>query len=742
MRATARAALPTQEQQYLEEPSSMRIGVACSGGGIRSAAFSLGALQALQADNVLPRVEYVAAVSGGNYIASAFAITASRSDSDTFDEYPPWSQGSPEERLLRRHTDYLAPGITGRMWLAVNFVYGFIVNYTPFVLSAFVLGRLGGWLARLALGRQVDEAFWQAPGGRARVMNTILLASGAALIVVALALVLHRRLTDGRNKSSSRSSLVEHAGGWTFGSGLAMLVVVGLTPTLLTGYRGLSRWTLQTVLNVDSAAAETQWVGRFAVAAAWVLLALLVSVAGLALSRRSRSRMLTLLAGVGASGLLVVPFASSFEFSSAHGITSGRDIIGPAVAVTVLALMAVFVHNRRYSMHLFYRERLCSVYAVVRRRNSSHDLVATPLPYGDRILLSDVGAVDHEDRKGVAPHMPKLVICCAVNVTSHDAPIGRFASSFTFEARRSGSPLFGYRATTDYEQDGLVPGTALTLPSIMAVSGAALSPMMGRFTHPALRFLMALTNVRLGVWIPHQPSTVTDPTSSQAGEGPDEAERPSGESPTEPPSLVRRAWNSIAAGWLEPGALYVLREAIGTTGGKNRFIYVSDGGHFENLGLVELIRRRCTHIMCFDASLDTNGEALDIGRAIALARSDLGAEIELDPSSTLSDGTGVSGSMVAVGHVRYPDGQKATLIFTRAALTRTASWDLRSFSKRDRRFPNHSTRQQVFNDEQFQAYRSLGFQGGRESVKRLNLPPVRLAPVSDSAGGVVASRPS
>jgi hypothetical protein len=709
VRRPSRRPLPSREDLYLEQPTEMRIGVACSGGGIRSAAFSLGALQALQEEHVLPRVDYVAAVSGGNYIASALSITASESDAGVFADQPPWAQGSPEERYLRHHTDYLAPGLVGRLWLAANFVYGFVVNYLPFVLSAFLAGRVGGWIARLLLG-DGDGPIWR--DSRARSVKGVLLVIAATLAAVGVASVLKRRLTDGRAPSCKSARRAELIGGTAFGLGLGLALLAILTPTMLDTYRNISLWTAQHVFRRPAGTFDTDSVARIAVVGVWLVVALLLSVAALVLSRRSRSRLLTLIAGAGASGLLLVPFASSFEYATTHGLTRVSDVVGPASALLVLLLMAVFVHNRRYSMHFFYRERLCSVYAVARRRDPEGGTSAAVLPYNEKVWLSKIGRpVAGTVPDAAARRVPKLVVCCAVNVTSHEAPIGRLAGSFTFEADRSGSPMLGYRPTTDYERDGHVPGTAMTLPSMMAVSGAALSPLMGRFTHPVLRFLMALTNVRLGVWIPNGAMRDLAPQAE----------------PIVPPPWWRRLGGTIAAGWREPGAWYVWREAIGTTGRKRKFVYVSDGGHFENLGLVELIRRRCTHILCFDASLDANGEALDIGRAIALARADLGAEIELDPTPTLNDGTGSSAAMVASGRVRYPDGTVASLVLARAALTGTATWDLRSFAKRDRLFPNHSTRQQLFTDEQFQAYRSLGHQGGLESVARLNLPPVFLA---------------
>ena len=108
--------VPGYDEEYCaEKPRGRRIGISLSGGGIRSAAFNLGALQALQEERVLGSAEYVAAVSGGNYIASALTISHAYAEPGAEDGHPLWAHGSPEERLLRRNTNYLAPGFTGRV---------------------------------------------------------------------------------------------------------------------------------------------------------------------------------------------------------------------------------------------------------------------------------------------------------------------------------------------------------------------------------------------------------------------------------------------------------------------------------------------------------------------------------------------------------------------------------------------------------------------------------------------------
>src|SRR5206468_731970 len=93
-------------------------------------------------------------------------------------------------------------------------------------------------------------------------------------------------------------------------------------------------------------------------------------------------------------------------------------------------------------------------------------------------------------------------------------PSGRGCAPFTFSAARSGissGTLFGgedtcanprrMRPTETYED--LAGPRLITLPAAMAVSGAAVSPAMGRMTRAPLRLLLGLANVRLGLWLPN-----------------------------------------------------------------------------------------------------------------------------------------------------------------------------------------------------------------------------------------------
>jgi len=724
-------------------PTGMRLGIALSGGGIRSAAFNLGALQALQERRVLEHADYLAAVSGGNYVASAFAISGAYYRREFDNGKPCWAHGSVEERYLRQHTNYLAPGAIGRVWFGLNVLYGFVLNYLPFLLCAFVAGRLAGWLLadvlRLRLTDLRLDGLALPPSG----ILTGLLGIAAACVVVAVLLVGLRRFRDGRMMPADY--------GRSRSEGLAFMLVrlaaalagVGLVLPLLAGlYGSASTMVLSTVLGEPAEAFETTR-GRVAVAVVWLLAALALATAALGLSRRLRARRsMLVLASLASAGLLLVPLLSSLEYSARHGLRSVDQVLTVAGALLVVLFMAIRVHNRRYSLHQFYRERLSSAFAL-ERTTCDGRVAAEPIGYDEPLLFSRIGKPAGHGRR-----LPKLIVCCSVNLTSDEVPVGRFAESFTFEHDTSGGPLFGYHDTTRFEVPGLITGTRLTLPSIMAVSGAALSPLMGRFTHRPLRFLMAMTNIRLGVWI-------KNPRHRDWGPGEDDATASRGG----PRHLARwcvqrrlvrrilrtRAARSIIDGWREPGALYVLREALGATRSTQRFICLTDGGHWENLGLVELLRRRCTHVLCFDASSDHAGGGLDIGRAIALARSELGVDITMDPRPTLPDKQ-LSADVAVRGSIRYPDPeQDALLVYARAVLAEQASWDLLAYKARDGRFPNHSTSQQIFTDEQFESYRALGHDAGCRALALLNIPGVLLrdpAPTDGTGNGRVDVAPT
>ncbi|HEX6456795.1 MAG TPA: hypothetical protein VF009_09805, partial [Solirubrobacterales bacterium] len=135
----------------LVEPAEEgKVGIACSGGGIRSASFNLGALQALQEKGVLAKSRYLSAVSGGSYIAAAFCMVRKTwapgqpkpPDSDNSDpsvvneQHPPFFRGSPEQQYVLNRSSYLAPGGKGKAAFGLRLVLG--LGFNLLVLAFFI----------------------------------------------------------------------------------------------------------------------------------------------------------------------------------------------------------------------------------------------------------------------------------------------------------------------------------------------------------------------------------------------------------------------------------------------------------------------------------------------------------------------------------------------------------------------------------------------------------------------------
>jgi hypothetical protein len=168
---------------------------------------------------------------------------------------------------------------------------------------------------------------------------------------------------------------------------------------------------------------------------------------------------------------------------------------------------------------------------------------------------------------------------------------------------------------------------------------------------------------------------------------------------------------------------------FGRTSITDRYLYVSDGGHYDNLGLVELLRDGCTTIFCLDGGGDRAGSYQALGEAVALARSELGVDIEVDPLAIAGKKKEFAPTDHVIGRIRYrgttgeapldaEPGDEGTglLVYCRAAVTADAPWDVRDFRDRDPRFPIHSTLDQLFNDQKFESYRALGAWTARRAL--------------------------
>jgi hypothetical protein len=255
----------------------------------------------------------------------------------------------------------------------------------------------------------------------------------------------------------------------------------------------------------------------------------------------------------------------------------------------------------------------------------------------------------------------------------------RKAEPFSVSPLYSGCFRLGYRDSRFYggrDSGGISIGTAA------AISGAAASSNMGYYTtSPVLSLVLTFFNVRLGWWLGN-PGTAGNDTFE-----------------------LRAPRSSVAP---------VVDEALGLTDDNNKYVYLTDGGHFDNLGLYEMVLRRCHVIIVSDAAADSEYRFSDLGNAIRKIRIDLGVPIEFTSLPIFPPGSDEAGKgrYWAVGKIRYScidDGAKdGLLLYIKPAIYGSEPRDVLEYQKSHPTFPHQSTADQFFDEPQFESYRVLG----------------------------------
>lgn len=166
------------------------------------------------------------------------------------------------------------------------------------------------------------------------------------------------------------------------------------------------------------------------------------------------------------------------------------------------------------------------------------------------------------------------------------------------------------------------------------------------------------------------------------------------------------------------GLFYLLSELFGLSNDTSKYVCLCDGGFFENMGLYELVRRRCSEIVICDAECDTNTVFEGIGNAVAKCRADFGAEISLDLNPLIPDPvTGRASEHFVTGTIRYPmppGGVHAPnkycgrILYLKTSIVGDETADLLHHKRAFPNFPQDSTVDQWFNESQFESYRRLG----------------------------------
>ncbi|HEY2688392.1 MAG TPA: hypothetical protein VGJ50_08110 [Streptosporangiaceae bacterium] len=773
----------------------------------------------------MAKVKWILGVSGGSYIASSRALVAGNlAEGAQPHAYAP---GTPEERNLRYNTRYIAPNgqilLTGVLSLILGAICTFIIALAPLYAVAHAWGWLLSWHHILvpsgprAMTASVTGMSWW-----------LWSAIAGGILVIAFFFwwgtiepnghkpkgPLPRLRPDSRDRGTDRAWLVSQVA--TVGAGLALAM---LAAPLLISWLTSRTGSLGTI---------THFVG-FGGRPTWSISALAALIAAVtAVARYSRTGLAKWTAGTAAAAgnsaaapnqgfiaqlptrirQLLMPWLASavvvllgailvllWISDGARAGYSAGQLLPVIIALVVTLSMRAAANVNRLSMHDFYRWRLADAFAVTREAaeadaaGAARDEVREKFAQATAARLSEL--TFHKTDPG-------LVICGTANINAlRQAPPGQGGFCITFDKdnvilhREMGLDAQRSKArTSDFE--ALVGQRRATLFDVSAISGAAVSPLMGSATRHAYRLLFTATNVRLGVWLPH-PNVVRDArrwmdfedARRKAGPGTDTAAAAEAEHDKwwvgHPLLLVlwylapfklwtrnacqtrrreARLWAHVlrlrladtkrGALWyriLQPTLGLLWAEAAGQLNYRATWMYVTDGGHYDNLGLVEALRRGASKILVLDASGDKADTWFTLGGAMALARSDAGVEIQLDPTVMTRGGSKLAAGQVirpwAHGTFRrpaqvsvpepqaikpeecYPLDDPAPPAQERQEMTAKlpdqgeiwvcklgwwsgAPWDVRAYAKHHPTYPCDPTLEQLYDSNEFSAYQELG----------------------------------
>jgi hypothetical protein len=339
--------------------------------------------------------------------------------------------------------------------------------------------------------------------------------------------------------------------------------------------------------------------------------------------------------------------------------------------IIVLAVLCgyFFIYDvNSTTLHRFYRDRLSKAF-MIRHGSSGHPNEAK-VESNDRLKLSALNV------SGTAPyHLVNVAL--NMEASKSEGLRGRGADFFLFSKRFVGSPRVGYVSTQAMEKHD----HQLDLATAMAISGGAAAPSMGSTTLAPLVFILTLLNVRLNYWLPN-PRMVANRAS---------------------------AWKL----WCAPGSWYLFREALGWLNDRTWYLNLSDGGHIENLGVYELLRRRCRTIVAIDGEADPEMRFNGLMTLERYARIDLGVSIKFDSLYGLdglrkNGADGFSARNWAAATINYGDGETGRLYYLKLSMTGEEPEYVKDYRERNSNFPHQSTAEQFFTEAQFEAYRALG----------------------------------
>lgn len=604
------------------------LGLAFSGGGIRSACFHLGVLQALQAKGKLRDVDYLSTVSGGGYIGACFQWLKHFAPDANNDQL--LSQPAGNDTVLdwlRAHGKFL---IEGKSITSATLFAGLLAStlFNLLVVVPLLLAIM--WLAGLPHANISWPGHWHLPGA-----NTIEGHVGYLIALWVSALSFGLFLLSIPAMALWRHHTRRHRFNARRKQGLLLSI------TIVSGLMGSLPIAAQ-LGDALVAAAEAEVVGDWARHINYTL----PFLGGLATLLRAKSS--PRLAMLGLTLLLYGLAAAAYHWVFHQGIveTLGFQVF-LGIALTLLCLASI----NRTSMHSYYLAQLCNAFFVPTRNVPAHQ--------NDTLMAS------------LTPANGAPLPLVNTTLSTRNSPLSlwraRLGASFTLSPLYCGAPATGFAPTNSFQYGRLTLGEAMT------TSGAAVDPGTAQTANSSLSFLMALLNLRLGFWV-------------------------------RAPAAKHNRWQRMPY-W------FIAREMFGVgLGEQYQNLHLTDGGHFENLGVYELLRREVCTIIAGDAGADPETSLSDLGLLIQRAEADFNCRIEIDISPLQESDNGFHRACVAKGKIKYASGKTGTLVFVKTLLTAKSSAQVKTFANIDPNFPNDSTANQFYDEQHFDAYRTLGYE--------------------------------
>ncbi len=649
------------------------VGLSLSGGGIRSASFAMGVVQALHKKGKLDNIDYLSTVSGGGYLGTSltwFSYVKANAKEPINWHFPFGEIGKGARskdsnnplNFIRQHGNYLLPNrALGILSVAANFirnsllsgaVYLLLFTFLFFVLEDASLYQAGPF-------SDLIKAFH---------INILILAGLAFLALLGVSILIYGLYTffvDMYSSASYRGRFVMQVWqGWSLT--LSLILIIAGSLNLVHGFLDeimIHAGSMITAIGLFGSYVEIQNSQKIKV-----------------IKNNDLSTLrLTIITLLLCYGLLLMSYALAHKFSVE--MPEWQVIDGAIYLLAPSLFFGVLVNLNEFGPGRYYRDRLMETF-MPNLSTIRDDRWRLAIDANKTKLSSVCG----ENETG--PY--QIINTNVILADSNDAKFrGRGGDSFTLSPLFCGGDSIGWYRTSEFHRGRLTVATA------MATSGAALNPYaavngQGVTRQRLLSLILSFLNVRLGY-------TVANPKIGGL-----------------------RGW---AAKRL-PANFYIPQLYHGIFGHgldeNNAYLTLSDGGHFEDSGIYELARRKLSTIIISEAGADSEYAFGDLANAIERVRVDFGYYIVFDFNADIeallpSNDTGATHLAFAKrgyakGKIYYDNGQQGDIIFLKAVLTKNLPIELYSYKQHHPSFPNESTSDQFFSEEQVEAYRELGYQ--------------------------------